>query len=271
MSRLFAYLGNDPVLLCEALDRCGNSLCCELGEAAQGWGVGYYHDERALVHKRPGAIEGHCDLRELCAELQSMALIAHLRQAVQGAVSPENTQPFRFRNWLFAHIGQVTHSADANQALHERLPNFLQHNINGVTDSELALHFFFASLRDYGRVDREILPVQQLLDAGTRTVRALKSTLEDASQRQTPQLDMLFCSGRMLVAINHGPARLFNLRFEGLENSVRGAAEGFRAQLLAFDAGSPGEHDEAKPQWRELPANSIVVIDENFELHVEVS
>ena len=143
MSRQFAYLGNDASLFELAVATCGETLSHELENPCDGWGIGYFNDDRALVRKRPAQIQGRVNFGELATDLATVAVIGHLRWALHGAATPENTQPFRFRNWLFSHCGDASPVPAVRDALIASLPDHQLSNVRGETDSEPALYVFF--------------------------------------------------------------------------------------------------------------------------------
>ncbi len=271
MSRQMAFLSNDFSLFDLALEACGSTLAGHKDAPYDGWGIGYYVEDRALVQKKPTSIEGRTDLAELVRDVRSHSVMAHLRRAIQGVASPENTQPFRFRNWLCAHIGEASFSPQGTEMLRQALPGFLQHNVRGDTDSEVALHFFFDFLRTHARIDRDIVAVDALLAAARDAVQTIVRINKASGEVRTPSLDMVFLSGRMMVAVAASTSTLATLRI--------GAMERFEAQLfadsppkvqnyphfrgifLSFDPNDP------ERKWITAPPRSVIVVDEHLQVH----
>ncbi len=272
MSRLFGYLGNDSALFDVALTRCENGLAVDLDKPSDGWGLGYYQGDRALFRKRPAELTGHVRLASLATDVQSSCVLSHVRLGTRGAPSPRNTQPYRFRNWLLAHIGEATFDDDLVVTLREALPDFLVRNVHGETDSEPALHLFFDFLRQRAHIDHPIVAVDALVESLRETVRFIHKSVRDNGSERPPLLNFLFTSGRMLMACNYSDSTLAYLELRGLTRTEAPLFAGhepskkeypnYRGTFLTFDP-YPSECF-----WITVPPHSILVIDENIEAHV---
>ena len=97
---------------------------------------------------RPARIlPAHADESFLAAgrEVRSAVVLAHVREASVGPVLPENTHPFLFDRWLFAHNGTVARFRDVpavRGALEAEIDHDLRLEIRGDTDSERVFYLF---------------------------------------------------------------------------------------------------------------------------------
>src|SRR5688572_19839811 len=133
MSRLFGFVCNDADRTRCALHLVAPVLAVS-GEARRdGYGIAFYQNGEVLLKKRP-LVEGVVDFYELAKELRTDALIGHVREATMGNLKMENTHPFRFRSWVFAHSGTVTRFPEVKEAILASTPDFLRRNIRGDTD-----------------------------------------------------------------------------------------------------------------------------------------
>src|SRR5207245_8791387 len=113
------------------------------GKPSDGWGVGFYQGGEVLLRKRP--TEGRpVDFIELTRDLRTDVMIGHVRAGSVGGQRVENTHPFRYRQWLFAHNGTLDRFSAMRPRLLESIPDFLRRNIRGETDSEHVFHLFLA-------------------------------------------------------------------------------------------------------------------------------
>lgn len=273
MGRQFAYVGNDMSLLDLALARCGESLVVDDGEPFNGWGVGYFADDRALLRKRPAQLKGRVDLRSLVSDVQSNAVLCHVRRGTRAPSKPANTQPFRFRSWLFSHVGHAAETEQVERALFDRLPDFLQRNVRGETDSESALHLLFDYLPSNTRLEHPVAPVDALVDAARRALAEIDRINREGGAERPPTLDFLYTSGRMILATNRSASTLAWMRLEGAERVEQPLFAGhhpktleyphFRGVFVTFDPnGSDGD-------WNLVEPDHILVVDERFDIHVE--
>lgn len=146
--RLFASSGRVPDLARYLVGEGSlEALACEHGS---GWGLAAWADGRPVVRKEPVAADdpksGWRDAARAVAD--APLVLAHLRKASIGRVSVENTHPFAFGAWSFAHNGTVYGLDAGRDALLAGLDADVRGNVRGTTDSELAAHLFLQRLRD---------------------------------------------------------------------------------------------------------------------------
>lgn len=277
MSRLFAYLANDPDRTACALNPARKLLSTPTEPAIDGWGIGFYQGGEVLLQRRPKAPTEPVDFYSVARELRTDVIIGHVRAGTVGKPKNENTHPFRFRSWLFAHHGTLPSFDSIQGELLASVPDFLRRNIRGQTDSEHLFHLFLACLHEAGRLDDP--------DVSTEVVReALRSSLarvaelagEEAAARA--ECALAVTNGRVLVATRHGrPVHLFELRSlpdcaicrelapQPGRAPKRVDHEHLRCVLVVADAPSPGK----SPGWREIDDRSFIAVE--HDLRVEVS
>jgi glutamine amidotransferase len=152
---------NDEDLLPCAIHEVRDSLHIASGDH-DGIGVGYYRNDDPLLMKKPCAKDCDIDYAELLDEVTSNVVLVHVRKGTVGAWKDINTHPFRFRRWLFAHVGHLSALEDHRQEVKEALPPFLARNIRGETDSELAFHLFLNVLYKEGKLNDLSLGAEQI-------------------------------------------------------------------------------------------------------------
>jgi len=148
MCRWMAYSG-DPVplelFLFQAahnlIDQSMSSRSAETPTNGDGFGVGWY-GSRAT----PGLFRSirpawnDFNLRDLAAQIDSRLFLAHVRATSLATVQETNCHPFRWKNWLFVHNGEIFEVEKIRrELLLEVAPEYFG-NILGSTDSELMFH-----------------------------------------------------------------------------------------------------------------------------------
>lgn len=189
-------------------------------ENTSGWGMGWYEDGTARLVKEPV----RADVSETCEALTadpptSHLFLIHVRAATVGALTEENTHPFRERlhgkEWLFEHNGTIRDP--------ERLPvgRFRQH---GQTDSEVAFHFILARIDELGADAGAGRVADQILHAG-----------RDLSR--TGRCNFLLTDGETLYAYYDGHRTLHFVehRAEDL-GTLRGEDDDYTIRLRLGDA-----------------------------------
>lgn len=272
MCRLFGYTLSDFSLFQLALSKTGDALRPNADEGPfDGWGLGFYQDDRPLLRKRPKPSEGDVSFVELASDIRSSLVVGHLQRQARGGKASENMQPFRFRNWLFASLHDDTDALyHATQA---RLPDFLKRNVRGQTSSEALTHLFFDHLRKSARIESAILPPAVLFDALRSTLSEVGALVPEASQERPLDISLLFTTGRMLVAVNQSERPWAYLETRGLEDQEAPLFAGhqpktlsypeFKSVCVAFDP-APSELS-----WNTLPPHHLIAIDERFQVHIE--
>jgi len=207
MAHLLALLGNDPTLLHCQLHRVRDQV--HLGEW-DALGLGYTTDDAVLVAKRPGDVGTH-DVAQLARGIHSPALLA-MAQDAGFRFDEDATDPFRYRQWLFAMDGRMEGFDDAREKVLASLSALVQRGIRGATDREHVFGLFLQALKDRGRLDDANAPapdVARCLAEAVRKVDAIEREL--GRPRQSP-MAMVATNGRLLVAVRRGRPLFYMLQ-----------------------------------------------------------
>jgi glutamine amidotransferase len=276
MSRLVAMVCNDPGRVRCVLEPAQAALVAAPDPVARprgfdAWGIGFYQGGEVLLKRRPQPTQGPVDFHAIAGELRTDTLIAHARAATVGDNRNENTHPFRFRSWLFAHhgtlpgFGPAAGTADparpstAQQALTDELvaeiPDFLRRNLRGQTDSELLFHLFLTRLHEAGQLDVADVRLADAQAALAVTVRRLGHTLRGRQLDPHALGAIALANGRYLLAAARGPT-LWRWTMNGIKDCAvcrdrgpdgRGRSvdhDHVRAVLLVTDVVEPPPHFE---------------------------
>ncbi len=209
MSRLFAYMGNvqDRVKCAlypaRALLVAGGAAQATPITSIDAWGLGFYQGGEVLLQRRPKPPTEPVDFYALTKDLRTDVVIGHVRAGTVGKPKNENTHPFRFRSWLFAHHGTIPKFETVREEMLRAVPDFLRRNIRGQTDSEHLFHLLLAFLHDAGKLDDINVSTAQVRDA----VRSALTVVEKAAGKDAA--DQMECAlaltnGRILIATRHG-------------------------------------------------------------------
>lgn len=259
MSRILAYTGSDSRKVARALSLAQDSLSAV--EASEGWGIGYEQEGQVLLRKWPQSVPS-IELSRLGAELRTRAFLAladtHRRSRAR---RDENVQPFRWRSWIFALLGENIVLGESREPLEEELPDFLRRNMRGDTDEELFFHLFLGRLRGRG------VNLQSLWVPLEESVGALKDLVLDLEARGvTLSVGLAITDGRNLLALSTG-VPLCALHVRNLEklpgHETRAVVRGSRNQI-PFHASMVT--DGALEGWAPLEARKIYTVATDGEL-----
>ncbi len=207
MSRLFAYMGNDPDRVACALYSARKLLVADPADASppaafDSWGIGFYQGE-VLLQRRPKAPVEPVDFYAISKELRTDVIIGHVRAGTFGKPKHENTHPFRFRSWLFAHHGSIPNFEQVQNRLLDAVPDFLRRNIRGQTDSEHLFHLLLAHLHEAGKLDDANVSPFIVREALRATLLQLEEWIGSDAARAS-ECALAVTNGRILVATRHG-------------------------------------------------------------------
>jgi predicted glutamine amidotransferase len=213
MSVVLAALTSDPNLLRCELHRLSGQVLLQGAQRSNAVGVGAYAQDEALL--RRFASDGELTLDSLAPSHESEALLFHGGRLPVGLSLEDNTQPFRARRWLFAHQGSLTGFELLRAPLLESLPEHLQRQVRGATDSEVLFALFLRHLRDVGRTDDPRLEPAVAGRLLGDTARQVAKAAVDAGLTRASSLNLVATNGSLLVACRFGEEPLFYTRLEG--------------------------------------------------------
>jgi predicted glutamine amidotransferase len=201
MCRLFGQHAHPGVDVCEPLCGAENALRFQSHRHPHGWGIGWYDDGSAQV--RRGILPAHADATfvEAGRSIRSRIVIAHVRDASVGPVLRENTHPFLFDRWLFAHNGTVARFADVppvRSAIEAEIDPDLRRAIRGDTDTERCLFLFLTRLR--ARAPLAAAGLEDVRAALADTTATVLAIADSAPWPKPSSLTFVVSDGRLLAA-----------------------------------------------------------------------
>ena len=256
MARLFGYFANQADRVRCALGR--ESVALRLSESihSDGWGVGSYQGGEVLLRRKPTEPRESLRLLDLLHGLRTDCAIVHVRSATVGPRTLQNTHPFRYRQWLFAHNGTLPGFAARRSQVLAEIPDFLARGVLGDTDSEAVFHLFLGFVHKTGRLDDPEFDRASMATALRGTVEVIDRTVGAG------QLNLVVTNGHAMVALRRG-LPLFWVRRQGLRDCAEcrkppeasGAEpkrvdhDALRYVLVASDQQIEGDG------WHEVPAS----------------
>ncbi len=267
MGLLLACMISRADLLGEALLEEREALDPSLPKAADGWGAGFYQAGEALHRKLPQPIDGQIEWGGVLDGVRAHVVIAHVREATVGDRRADNTQPFRMRQWLFAHVGEVAGYSAMREQLVESLPDFLRRNIRGQTDSELLFHVMLSFLHDSGHLDS-----MDISDAAVAAALRSTVTLVDRSAREVgagpSSLTLALTNGRQLYALRRG-SPLCVVQRDSLAPRRSGSDPGdakHTAQQTVRYVMIASYRDQVPTGYRDVAEGEVVCIDRDLNV-----
>jgi len=235
MCRLLGLMVNRPVDLEFSLERFK-----ELArEHPDGWGMGWYEEGKARVFKQAiSALDQGSKLPQLSKSVISRIFLCHVRRASCGKAKEENSHPFKFDNWIFAHNGTVNR---------EQLRGRYVEGIAGETDSEVYFRWLLQCIEEEGEVEEGI-----------------RVAVEEAQRSAKGALNFLLSDGEHLYAFRYGES-LHKLRREPGEpgefsytSSETGAL--LESKLLRGEKAFLVCSEKLTERWEEVEEGSLLKV-----------
>lgn len=237
MCRLLGYIARQPVNAEHVLEDTLAALIDVSRLHADGWGLAWYDEQGYLQHaKTPEPAHASTEFTSLAASIRADALIAHVRWATPGfALCMENTHPFIYKQFAFAHNGAVAPSA----GLEALIAPHLREHIRGTTDSE---RHFLALLS----VFEQIAPVE----AFRMHMNTLRQQLQSTSLNcllLTPEALYTACDFDPQAPLAQRDPHYFHLHY--------------RATSDAVVVASTGLGSDKKKGWQTLQNGHMLVVE----------
>lgn len=252
-----------------------NALGEQAKEHPHGWGIGWYAAGEAYVIKSERPAHECESFRRAADQLASNALVAHVRRATVGSVTPFNVHPFRNGRWLFAHNGTIFGFDRMRDALVAEVPADLRPRILGSTDTEVLFFFLLGKLVGAGH-DGEGHTSPPAADLA-RVLRGAVQEVCDlaaAGGHEPPVLNFLLTNGAVFAAHRMGRELYYSTQKIHCRDALT-CAEPEKPCLLRERPHDRVNHllvaserigDE--DTWEEVPEGAIVTLGEDFRLGV---
>ncbi len=254
MCRLLAYCSAGEASLEDLIGADGlrdfTGLCALHGD---GWGMAWYEGTEQIIRKSPIRADSEPEYDKLAREPLSDLGLVHLRWATPGlGVNEQNSHPFRYGEYVFAHNGAI-HPQDR---LPQMLPPQWESQLAGTTDSE---RYF-------------LLIMSRLASHGGDMVAAIADAVADIDARFEPNsLNAILLSPDKLYAISwhhRDRAPEAKLRARGYDDDEIAAY--FDLAYHATDSAVVvASSNWPQPGWTPL-ANGHVLVTERRTLRTQV-
>lgn len=265
MARLVGFIGNRPDLGARVIELEGRAFSVRIRPGVTpGWGVGFYQGGEILLKRRPIDDRAELSIVEMTRDVRADALIAQVRLATVGAARTENMHPFRYRQWLLANTGTIESFEKLRGRLIESLPQFLQRDVRGETDSELLFHLFLSFLHDAGELDRPHVDPPSAR-AALRGAIALVDRLCAEEGAAPTAMNVLVSNPEYLLAW-HGGTRMAYRVFQGQRDLERLLGDGGLGRMRMHDyaasrltlVASDFEDNTVPAGWTSVPERANV-------------
>ncbi len=279
MCRFVIYLGKVPTLLYDVIGRPKNSLVSQSFHAqkieqpvnADGFGVGWYQHEIDHLPARFKSTQpawNDRNLNSMSQKIKSTCFMGHVRRSTMGDVFLSNCHPFTYKQCLFCHNGGIDDFMSIQRHLRRLLEDDLYHDIIGQTDSE---HFFALMMNHYLKLESGSF-LDKTYECFQYAAEQVVNLQRKYADSELSELNTVLTDGKQLMATryraNENQKALSLYYSEGRRINAKGDHP-----LVEFDEKSPEAIIVASEplsdyagQWREVPPNHALLVDENLSI-----
>jgi glutamine amidotransferase len=259
MTRLFGCICNQPERLALALEPVRHVLVAEA--PVSRWGLGYIQSDEVLLTRTPRRSPTDVDFFETLQRIDSDHVIGHAAED-DGLSGNDNTQPFRYRRWLFAQDGTRADMSQVYSRIADLIPEFLRRNLKGKTPAELMFYTFLAGLHEKNAIDDVNLSLAVSRTALASTLERIEAVLAEAGIAAPPG-NLITSNGRWLMAARlDQPLYLRRLMVPMSDRRGARSHTTFKGVLVVSTDRDPGEGFE------EIPSRSALLLSREVRADV---
>ena len=220
-----------------------------------GFGIGWYAEKpEPGLYKDPRPAWSNSNLRELCKQIRSRIFFAHVRATTTGAVQQSNCHPFKYKNWLFQHNGDVSEFKKIRRELQMDISPELYPELKGTTDSET----FFLLALSYGLQENPKLGLRKMVE------RVEKALVDNGMPDGRLNLSCAISDGQKVHTLRYAKNAKSKTQFysaesgwiDGVDCPVEGASYFPEENIVAVSE----PLDDYDNKWNEIPDNSFATI-----------
>lgn len=202
-------------------DECSLLVQARKGEQSDGWGIGYYKGGKVRVFKSPNPVyKEEKVFKDISTRINSKLIIAHVRKASNPRGLPkhmligvENSQPFFYKNYLFAHNGTIYIPDEVTETLGK-----YKELIKGVNDSEVYFAYLIKEWEAKGNIIKAIETVEKglwdILEKSKRKPHRPYSSLNAIFSDGIRLYALtLYLTGKNIHSICYGDSEYFRLAY----------------------------------------------------------
>ncbi|MEX1228659.1 MAG: class II glutamine amidotransferase [Planctomycetaceae bacterium] len=276
MCRLYGFRANEETKVECSLVQAQNALILqsesdEIGRMhPDGWGISVYNKRVPDVERRATAAYQDLHFSHTAERIFAKTVVAHVRRATVGGISLNNTHPFTYDCWTFAHNGTLSGFDRLQSRIVDETDPELQELQQGTTDSEHIFYWLLTRLKEHGfalslDVSDEIAVGQVVADA----VQTLANWSGEFAAADPPKLNLVLTNGVVFVATRwnnslHWVARenIHDCELCGIPHIRHRGGITYRAVVVASERISQEE-------WNELPNRSVLMVGEKLQPRIQ--
>lgn len=209
MCRLFGFRSIIRSQVHRSLLSADNALLVQSGHHPDGWGVAYYVGGAPHLIKSAASAMSDSLFQRVSGVVSSETVVAHVRKATQGNLSPLNCHPFQHGAWIFAHNGNLARFEELREELRARIQPTFRRFVLGETDSELLFFLLLSHMERRGSVHRADYTLDDLSSAIQYMLDDVRElcgdfSVDPAGPPDQTYLSFVITNGQLMIAHQGG-------------------------------------------------------------------
>lgn len=265
MCRLFGFRSEKPVKPFNCLLKTKNSFLSQSKKNNDGWGISYFTNEKVAIIKNTNSAHNDKSFFDTSTNISSNTILAHIRKATQGSLDINNTQPFKYNDWVFAHNGNLKNFKAIRKHLISKINKELRKNIIGKTDSEVIFYLIISKITDVTKVT-----MKNLIDAVRSTIDEIEAFTGKIHQNEVgasseTYISFIITNGSLMLAHQGGKNIYYSQHNFSDETTCLCSFkdESFEVSKHIIFSSEPLDNNT----WIKMNSYEIAVVDYDFNIH----
>jgi len=263
MCRLFGLIANKAVDVKFSFLKADLSFK-ELGlKNPHGWGICFYENGNPKIFKEPKSIEKSKKSYGIIEQKISNLFISHVRRSSGTDIKYENSHPFRYKKWIFAHNGTIDIK---NQMKEQLLPKFIK-LLKGETDSEIFFYLIMQSIEQNKDIIEGIKEIIRFIkeNKGSNTTSS-NFLLTNGEKIYILRMAFKRKKNYTLYYLNRDPESFKEMKYLSKETRLLIRSKSLSGEKAIIICSEKLTYDE---NWIQIPNGTLIIVDENLRISTE--
>ncbi|MEQ8211508.1 MAG: class II glutamine amidotransferase [Lacipirellulaceae bacterium] len=268
MCRLYGLLANEPTKVECTLVHAQNALLHQSRSDlrghthSDGWGIGCYANSKPTCERRATAAHEDLWFSATAERTYSQAVVAHVRRATVGNPSLENSHPFVYGCWTFAHNGTLANFKLHEHQLAEEISSSLLGCRHGSTDSELIFLWLLSLFENEGISLRAAnADASRSIEIVSSALSQLESWSAEITSEKMNKLNFVLTNGEFLLATRWNHTLYYTERIGVHDCEICGIPHIQHARDHEYRACVVASEPISDEPWKLVPNHSILLAD----------
>ena len=274
MCRLFGFRSVLESSVHQSLISAENALVVQSQRHRDGWGLAYYIGGFPHVVKSQQFASDDPLFQRVSGVVSSHTVLAHVRRATKGELTPFNSHPFQYGPWAMGHNGDIAQFNKHRHTLINLIANNLRPFVLGETDSEVLFFLFLTHMQLFQDAHCKAQHLTHAIQALQKTVECIQKALNSHTIGQCEEsLTCVLTDGQIMLGVQAGKPLYLSTHKQ--QCSKQSSCPFFQRTCLHASSSQDklthfllsSEPLQGENIWQSIAPSHIVAVDQNMQLH----